>query len=207
VQEAAMIAEMLHTKPLIQQTASKETVISDLATAECIHFACQLAWKNSAVVLSPGTMVESQSNSKRYYPNGNNEVEQDDESNEMNSSSMEIPLSDYTLNAAEINNMRIAAKLVVFNTNSSSDQISGSAVAKFTNSWLIAGAGSVLISLWPVPELASKILLRAFYSSLLQGSKVSNALTEAMQTVQHTKHFNNPVNWGNLMIFIFLFVD
>jgi CHAT domain len=55
--------------------------------------------------------------------------------------------------------------------------------------------------------LASKILLRAFYSSLLQGSKVSNALTEAMQTVQHTKHFNNPVNWGNLMIFIFLFVD
>ena len=43
VQEAAMISEMLHTKPLIQQTASKETVLSDLTTAECIHFACQVA--------------------------------------------------------------------------------------------------------------------------------------------------------------------
>ncbi|KAG5680211.1 hypothetical protein PVAND_009736 [Polypedilum vanderplanki] len=201
VQEAAMISEILHTKPLIQQAASKETVMNDLTNAECIHFACQLAWKHSAVVLSPGNMVESQSNSKRYYPNSSsNDIDQEDEGNDINNSAMEIPLNDFILSGSEIANMRLAAKLVVFNTNSTSDQISGSAVAKFTNSWLIAGTGAVLISLWPVPEMASKILLRAFYSALLQGSKVANALTEAMQTVQHTKHFNNPVNWAGFMV-------
>lgn len=200
VQEAAMISEMLHTKPLIQQSASKETVLSDITTAECIHFACQVAWKHSAVVLSPGNMVESQSNSKRYYPNSNGEIDQEDEANDMNNSAMEIPINDYILSGSEISSMRLAAKLVVFNTNSNADQISGSAIANFTNSWLISGCGAVLISLWPVPEMASKILLRAFYSALLQGSKVANALTEAMQTVQHTKHFNNPVNWAGFMV-------
>lgn len=56
------------------------------------------------------------------------------------------------------------------------------------------------ISLWPVPEMASKILLRAFYSALLQGSRIASALTEAMQTVQHTKHFSNPINWAGFVI-------
>lgn len=38
---------------------------------------------------------------------------------------------------------------------------------------LAAGAQAVLVSLWPVPEAASKILLRAFYSSMLQGTRAA----------------------------------
>ena len=147
VQEAAMVSEMLHTKPLLQQNATKETILTELASAECIHFACQLAWKHSAVVLSAGNMVESQSNSKRYYPNANNEIDQEDENNDMTNSSMEVPLNDYLLSGYEVANTRLAAKLVVLNTNSTSDQISGAAVASFTNNWLIAGTGAILVSL------------------------------------------------------------
>lgn len=146
VQEAAMVSEMLHTKALLQQNATKEAVLNDLAAAECIHFACQLAWKHSAVVLSAGNMVESQSNSKRYYPNNSSEIDQEDESNDLNNSSMEVPLNDYLLSGMDISNTRLAAKLVVLNTNSTSDQISGAAVANFTNNWLIAGTGAILVS-------------------------------------------------------------
>lgn len=146
VQEAAMVSEMLHTKPLLQQNATKESILNELTSAECIHFACQLAWKHSAVVLSAGNMVESQSNSKRYYPTANNEIDQEDENNDMTNSSMEVPLNDYLLSGNEISNTRLAAKLVVLNTNSTSDQISGAAVANFTNNWLIAGTGAILVS-------------------------------------------------------------
>lgn len=145
VQEAAMVSEMLHTKPLLQQNATKESILNELASAECIHFACQLAWKHSAVVLSAGNMVESQSNSKRYYPQTSNEMDQEDEGNDMSNSSMEVPLNDYLLSGNEVANTRLAAKLVVLNTNSTSDQISGSAVANFTNNWLIAGTGAILV--------------------------------------------------------------
>lgn len=147
VQEAAMVSEMLHTKPLLQQNATKESILTELSSAECIHFACQLAWKHAAVVLSAGNMVESQSNSKRYYPTANNEIDQEDENNDMSSSSMEVPLNDYLLSGSEISNTRLSAKLVVLNTNSTSDQISGAAVADFTNNWLIAGTGAILVSL------------------------------------------------------------
>ena len=35
---------------------------------------------------------------------------------------------------------------------------------------------------------------------LLQGSRVSKALAEAMQTVQHTKHFAHPANWAGFVL-------
>lgn len=73
-------------------------------------------------------------------------MDQEDENNDMNNSSMEVPLNDYSLSALEISSTRIAAKLVVLNTNSTSEQISGAAVANFTNNWLIAGTGAILVS-------------------------------------------------------------
>lgn len=35
---------------------------------------------------------------------------------------------------------------------------------------------------------------------MLQGSRVSKALAEAMQTVQHTKHFGHPANWAGFVL-------
>ena len=43
---------------------------------------------------------------------------------------------------------------------------------------LAAGAQCVLVSLWPVPDTAVKLIMKAFYSSLLQGARVSRALSE-----------------------------
>lgn len=43
-------------------------------------------------------------------------------------------------------------------------------------------------------------MLRAFYSALLQGARASRALAEAMQTVQHTKHFAHPANWAGFLL-------
>lgn len=65
---------------------------------------------------------------------------------------------------------------------------------------MAAGAQAVLVSLWPVPDTATKILLRAFYSALLQGTRAAKALAEAMQTVQHTKHFAHPANWAGFLL-------
>lgn len=201
LQEATMVAEMLHVKPYLQQNATKETIMTELSTAECVHFASYVSWKVPGVVLSPGNMLESQPNSKRFYPNSANDAEHEDENNDISSNNMEIPpLSDFMVSSEDILAMRLNAKLVVLNSCNSGDPISGSAVANFANSWLLSGVGAVLVSLWPVPETASKILLRAFYSALLQGSSVSIALAEAMQTVQHTKHFNNPINWAGFIV-------
>lgn len=168
-----MVADMLHAKFIVGSNATKESVTSELATAECLHFAANVSWKLGAVVLSPGDVLDSQSQ-KRYYPNQNGEMENDEDSNDFTGNNMEIPpLSDFILSAADLMTMKLNAKLVVLSSYHSMEPISGAGVANLAGSWLYAGANAVLISLWPVPETAAKILLRAFYSALLQGARAA----------------------------------
>lgn len=205
LQEAAMVSDMLQAKALVSTNATKETVIAELPAAECVHFATNLSWKLGAVVLSPGDMLESSQSQKRFYSSnvvGGNELTDNDEENSDHSTThMEIPpLSDFMLSAADVSTLKLNAKLIVLSSYHSIEPISGVGVANLASSWLCAGAGAVLISLWPVPETAAKILLRAFYSALLQGARAARALAEAMQTVQHTKHFAHPANWAGFLL-------
>uniref|UniRef100_A0A182NRB1 TPR_REGION domain-containing protein n=1 Tax=Anopheles dirus TaxID=7168 RepID=A0A182NRB1_9DIPT len=203
LQEAAMVSDMLNTKPLVSSSATKEAIVSELPAAECVHFAANVSWKLGAVVLSPGEVLDSQSQ-KRFYPNAGGELmggDNDEETNDLSTSNMEIPpLSDFILSAADLLSMKLSAKLVVLSSYHSVEPITGSGVANLAGSWLFAGTGAVLVSLWPVPETAAKILLRAFYSALLQGTRAARALAEAMQTVQHTKHFAHPANWAGFIL-------
>lgn len=176
LQEAAMVSDMLQAKTLIASNATKNNVLTELASYECVHFAAALNWKMSGVVLSPGDMLETPSH-KRFYPNDrevNNETETEDEGNDVNSNNVDIPpLNDLLLTADDINSVKLNAKLIVLSAHNSLESISGVSVANLASAWLRAGAGAVLLSLWPVPETAAKILLRAFYSALLQGARAA----------------------------------
>lgn len=199
LQEAAMVSEMLQAKPLCSTNATKEAVLAELSNVDCVHFAANLSWNLGAVVLSPGEILDS--TNKRFYSNGNSseDLEASDEDNMANT--IEVPpLGDFVLSAEDVLSLKLNAKLVVLSSYQSVETISGASVSHLANAWLAAGAGAVLISLWPVPETATKILLRAFYSALLQGARVARALAEAMQTVQHTKHFAHPANWAGFLL-------
>ena len=65
---------------------------------------------------------------------------------------------------------------------------------------MAAGAQCVMVSLWPVPDTAVKLIMKALYSSLLQGARVSRALADAMTTVQTTKQFQHPANWAGFVL-------
>lgn len=77
---------------------------------------------------------------------------------------------------------------------------SSQSLRTMTSSILSAGASCVLLSLWPVPLSALQILYRVFYSSLLQGTRVSTALNEAIGTIQNTSQFSHPTNWAAFLL-------
>nr|CAD7423629.1 unnamed protein product [Timema monikensis] len=203
-QEAAMVAEMLQAKALVTSQATKEAVLHQIGEAQCVHLATHVSWKLSAIVLSPGNMVDSQQ-PKRFFSSSSDQGHDptDEESSEV-SSAMELPaLSDFLLTAADLLTLQLSARLVVVNSSHTRDYhgwASSDGLIGLTRALLAAGAQCVLVSLWPVPDTATKILLRAFYSALLQGLRVSRALAEAMLTVQHTKHFAHPANWSGFML-------
>ena len=107
-------------------------------------------------------------------------------STELNHSFDGPPLTDYLLTAADILVMKLTAKLVVLSSGHSDDRagrINSDGVVGLTRAILAAGAQCVLFSLWPVPEAASKMFMKAFYTSLLQVCVIDVWLVEGLQKV------------------------
>ena len=230
-QEADTVAEIMQSTSLTGEKATKEAVISQLSQAECIHLACHVSWKLSALVLSPGEYVESKSSgnsppsalnnlnlNKKYSSIQTDTIheENDSESSPVHNNHIsgeiastiagEMPaLSEFLLTAGDILNLKLSnAKLVVISSCYTRDEqhgnVSSDGVIALTRALLAAGAQCVLVSLWPVPDTAVKLIMKALYSSLLQGARVSRALADAMTTVQNTKHFQHPANWAGFIL-------
>ncbi|XP_023318529.1 tetratricopeptide repeat protein 28 [Trichogramma pretiosum] len=169
--EAGIVAELLETRPLVGNEATRSALLRDLSDAECVHLTVPAFFGSSpALGLSPEQCDE---------PGDDPEYLID-------------PWRDLP---------KITARLVVISCSHwSHDSLDARGVERLARSFLLAGAQCVLIGMWPVPSTASSILLRAFYSAMLQGQRASRALAEAMQTVQHTRHFARPVNWAGWLL-------
>lgn len=192
-QEATMVADLLQTQALIGTQATKENVLTQIQEAECVHIATHVAWKLSSLVLTPAEVLEQ---TKRPY-------DEEDETSEASITTELPPLSEFLLSAADVASLRFNARLVVISSSHTKDAqawATADGLVALVRALLAAGVQAVLISLWPVPDTATKILLRAFYSALLQGTRAARALAEAMQTVQHTKHFAHPANWAGFLL-------
>ncbi|XP_032527413.2 tetratricopeptide repeat protein 28 isoform X2 [Danaus plexippus] len=217
LREAELVADMLRVTPLLDYQASKEAVLAQLPQAECVHFATHICWKTPGIILSPGEVVDSQAkrlmNSSVGSGGGETSAENEEENTELTPSNEELPpSSEFMLTATEIRNLKLTARLVVLSCSPSSALLqdsdepdavtmAGEGVSKLCRAFLAAGAQAILVTLWPAPqETATKILYRALYSALLQGSRIAKALGDAMQTVRHTKHFSHPAHWAGLCL-------
>uniref|UniRef100_A0A9J8BWE2 Tetratricopeptide repeat protein 28 n=1 Tax=Cyprinus carpio carpio TaxID=630221 RepID=A0A9J8BWE2_CYPCA len=213
-EEAHMVADLLGCQPLAGPTATKERVMSALTQAECAHFATHISWKLAALVLTPSQ--ESGSGPVAAAPSGGagggesgvksnytipESLRVPDDASDAESICDSPPLQEFLLTAADILDLRLPTKLVVLGSYQESDgKVTADGVVGLTRAFLAAGAQCVLVSLWPVPVAASKMFIHAFYSALLNGTKASAALADAMKTVQSSKQFSHPSNWAGFML-------
>ena len=192
--EARIVGEILTARPLIGQEATKGMVLSQIEQVEVIHFAAHISWKLSSVILSPGEIPP--------HPARFPTIDSDDSSSDI--SSFDGPsLSEYLLTAADILNLKLRTKLVVLSAGYTDDRagrINSDGVVGLTRSLLSAGAQCVLYCLWPVPDQASKLLMKTLYVDLQEGKPVSKALSHAIKMVQSTKQFSHPSNWGGWVL-------
>ncbi|OWF55333.1 Tetratricopeptide repeat protein 28 [Mizuhopecten yessoensis] len=192
--EARIVSELLTCRPLIGRDATKAAVLHQIEQVEVVHFATHLSWKLASIVLSPGDNIST----SHRFPT----IDSDDSSSDI--SNFDGPsLSEYLLTAADILNLKLHAKLVVLSSGYTDDRagrINSDGVVGLTRALLSAGAQSVLYSLWPVPDQAAKLLMRTMYSSLQEGHQVTQALSSAIKSVQCTKQFSHPSNWGGWVL-------
>ncbi|HEY9878202.1 MAG TPA: CHAT domain-containing tetratricopeptide repeat protein [Leptolyngbyaceae cyanobacterium] len=171
-QEAIQIADFLGTDALVKAEASEQTVKQRMGSARIIHLATHglLEYgspQESGVRDTPGAIALTPGTGQ-----------------------------DGLLTSAEIlEELDLTADLVVLSAcDTGRGDITGDGVVGLSRSLLAAGAASVIVSLWAVPDAPTAELMTEFYRQINQGQDKAQALRQAMLVTM--KQHPEPRAWA-----------
>jgi CHAT domain-containing protein/Tfp pilus assembly protein PilF len=165
-QEALAIAQILNTKALIRDRATKVDIMQQLPNARLVHLATHGLLNDVRKQGVPGALA--------FTPSRND---------------------DGFLTSGEILDLKLNAQLVVLSAcNTGRGKITGDGVIGLSRSLITSGVPSVLVSLWSVPDAPTSLLMTEFYRNLQQNPDKAQALRQAMLATM--KQTPNPYNWA-----------
>ncbi|XP_028400960.1 tetratricopeptide repeat protein 28-like [Dendronephthya gigantea] len=151
-EEVASLAKLFTARPLVKGEAKKQVVLGLLSDASIIHIAAHGEPKKGEIMLAPDLSLNEPSSS---LPNPDS----------------------YLLTQKDITSISLQARLVVLCCcHTGQGEVSSEGVIGIARSFLAAGARSVLATLWPISDDATKEFMEAFYDELLQETPVCEAL-------------------------------
>jgi CHAT domain-containing protein/Tfp pilus assembly protein PilF len=110
---------------------------------------------------------------------------------------------DGLLRAHEIKGLNLKAQLVVLSACQTAlgKDIRGEGLVGLTQSFLVGGASSVLVSLWKVDDRATAELMKRFYRALLfSGLPPATALRQAQLEMISDRHWQDPFYWAGFVL-------
>lgn len=165
-QEARAIAALFGTTPLIGARATETAVVAGMGQARLVHLATHGLLDDGSHQQVPGAIVLAASDR-----------------------------DDGLLTAGEILGLSLSADLFVLSAcDTGRGTVTGDGVIGLSRSLLTAGARSVLVSLWAVPDAPTTALMTAFYRELAAGRSKARALRAAMLEVRRQEP--DPVAWA-----------
>ncbi len=103
------------------------------------------------------------------------------------------------LSADEIAQSSTRAELVVMSAcDSGRGAINDDGVIGLSRAWMAAGVPSVMVTLWTIPDDATKDLMVSFYQQLAAGTRKAEALRLAMLATR--SKYPDPFNWAAFML-------
>ncbi len=106
---------------------------------------------------------------------------------------------DGLLTAGEVANLDLTADLVVLSAcESGLGRVTGDGIVGLSRSFILAGADSVVVSLWKVDDDATASLMQEFYTRLTEKKNKAGALRDAMQSVRERSH--DPYDWAAFVL-------
>ncbi|HEY9858458.1 MAG TPA: CHAT domain-containing tetratricopeptide repeat protein, partial [Candidatus Obscuribacterales bacterium] len=164
--EAKMIASLLNTEAITGGAATKARVMAQMNDARIIHLATHGLLDDFRGLGIPGAIA--------LAPSGQD---------------------DGLLTASDILGLRLNAELVVLSACSTGrGKITGDGVVGLSRSLISAGAPSVVVSLWQVPDGPTAALMTEFYQNLQRQPDKAQALRQAMLAT--LKQHPDPKDWA-----------
>ena len=178
-EEVNCLSKLFEAKPLVGREARKQVVLGLLSGASIIHIAAHGEPKRGEILLAPDV-----SSKERTFS---------------------LPNSDsYLLRQQDITSISLQACLVVLCCcHTGQGVISSEGVIGIARSFLAAGARSVVATLWPISDNATKEFMEAFYAELCQETPVCEALRKAKNLFQnHEKvHYQSVEIWAPFTVY------
>lgn len=106
---------------------------------------------------------------------------------------------DGILGVNEIARLQLHARLVVLSACETGlgDQVPGEGTMGLARAFTLAGASSVIVSLWRVPDLSTSLLMKGFYAAYASnGGKVAEALQQAQLSMIKSDEYSAPYYWA-----------
>ncbi|OLP17652.1 hypothetical protein BST81_15120 [Leptolyngbya sp. 'hensonii'] len=164
--EAREIAALFQVQPLIGKQATKAVVKERIEKARLIHLATHGLLDDFTGLGIPGAVA--------LAPSGQDNG---------------------LLTAGDILDLRLNAELVVLSAcDTGRGRITGDGVIGLSRSLISAGAPSVIVSLWQVPDAPTAFLMTQFYKNLQKNPDKAQALRQAMLTTK--LQYPDPKAWA-----------
>ena len=173
--------------PLVGTALQRHKLLALLPRATLIHLAMHISWELGALVVAPASGISSPTE------------------------------KDVLITASDIARLHLQADLVILSGGSAychssrpgaglpqpgqHNLPSSSSLVTLARAFLIAGARSVLVPLWSIPDRATDEFMFMFYEQLKQGFSVGCALRETMGSVRAKRGFMEPVHWASYVHF------
>jgi hypothetical protein len=94
---------------------------------------------------------------------------------------------------------KVPADLVVLTgCDTALGKITGDGVIRLSRAFLVAGADSVISSLWAIDDMATAFLITEFYGILRKNTDKAGALRQAM--LETMKKYPNPQDWASFTL-------
>ena len=178
-EEVKSLSKLFQATPLLGRKAQKEVVLQLLNQASIIHIAAHGEPESGEIMLAP--------NRSQVQPSSSSPTEES-----------------FLLTQQNIMNISVKARLVVLCCcHTGQGKVTSEGVIGITRAFLAAGARSVLATLWPIKDAATKEFMKKFYEELCQETPVCEALRRTMDIFQKhkKKHYRSVAVWAPFTVY------
>ena len=172
--EARWVAHTLRGQALLQEGATKSRVCSLLESAKLVHLATHGGRVSGFLALGGSSYGPGD------HPVDGNEV---------------------LLLPSEVERLTIRAAMVVLSScDSGRGTVRADGIIGMGRAFLLAGAQSVLTTLWRIPDESAGMFMQFFYQYLVDGLGTTHALQKATLSVRCFKKYSQYAHWGGFQL-------
>lgn len=171
--EVEMIGEIYNVLPLTGAEATPQEVLKRIPNAELIHIATYVGNETGEIVLAPSSAMTTKVPQK----------------------------ADYMLKVSDLQDAGLRAKLVILSCGHSGRRdMCMENVVSLAQALLVAGARSVLVTLWAVSDDANMEFMKLFHQHLADGKNASVSLQLARKSLRDSETFCAIKHWAPFVL-------